>query len=151
NYRFELVVDEINRVDFLARIALDDLVSEIASLSELNFVQHANLLAHDLDGSYTLVFFVFATGHSVWKTPAQHIASLAANGNDVDVLPGFGFEKAGCRLHDVGVEGSSEALVAANHNQQDGLLFTALKQRMAGLTGDGIVDLCARDQRLQHV
>src|SRR5262249_35180599 len=139
----ELVVNEIYGVDFFACVALDDLRREIASLCKLHFVQDTDLLAHNLDGCQTLVLFFSACGDRIGKTAAEHIASLAADGNDVDVLSRFGFEKAVRRLYHVGVEGSSEALVSADHNQQDGFLFAPLEQRMARLTGDGIVDLCA--------
>src|SRR5205085_12376901 len=137
------VRNQVYGVDFLSRVALHDLSGQIASLSEFQFFQHTDLLAHDLDRSHPPVFPLFTARLGVRETAPEQISSLAANGDDVNVLARLGFEKTIGGLYHVGIESAGKSLVAADYDEQDVLLFPALKQRMTRLSGNRVVDLGA--------
>jgi hypothetical protein len=67
-------------------------------------------------------------------TPAQKVASLAADGFNVDVLAGLRLEEPRRRLRDVRVERARQSFVAGHYNQQNVFFCTLRQQRMLRLT-----------------
>src|SRR5215469_5030123 len=82
--RLELVVDEINGIDFLTRVTLDDLGSQIARLSELDLVQDSDLFSDDLHFGHATVLTLFGSRLSIGKASTKQITALAADGNHID-------------------------------------------------------------------
>src|SRR6185369_10414609 len=95
--RLEFVVDQAHRIDLAVGVALDDALGKYAHVLEFQLAHDADVLADDLhrSGARLLV----RLRHR--ETPAQHIAALAPESLDVDVLPGFRIQEAHGRFRDI--------------------------------------------------
>src|SRR4051812_9975573 len=84
--RLEFVINQVHGVDFFARVALNNLFGQIPGMAEFELVENADLLANELDRSNTPVLLVIASLLRIREAPAKEVASLAADGNDIDVF-----------------------------------------------------------------
>ncbi len=125
----------------------------------LELEQHAGMVAGDFDGALALagglgvaaVIVGLLGVHGVGIAAAHLVAALAADGFDVDFLVLIaGVDELVGGLEDVGVEGAGKALVAADDDQQNALLFAGGEERVAQVAGLRVVDLDAARERLKH-
>ena len=162
---FELVVDDVDGVDLGAGVALDDGVGDVAYLVDIDLEEQRGVVAGDLDGRgavtddlvvrgevvVVVLFGLLVDGLGILL--ADEVAGLAADGFDVDVLAlgaAFVDEPVGS-LGDVGVEGSGEALVSGDDDDENVLLFALDQQRMHEIAGLVVVHVAAADERFEHV
>src|SRR5208337_2939138 len=158
DHRFELVVDEINRVDLLVKEAGSNVVGQLPDAVVIHLVEQTGVVADDLDaagalmslGTLILLFAVLLGELRDRIAPPKEIAALAAYGFDVNLLVVFVIDELQRRLDDVRVEGSGKTLVAGDHKDQHVLLFASLEPRMDQLARLGVVKINAPLQRLQH-
>ena len=163
--RFELVVDQVDRVDLLARVAINDGASDVADFVDIEVEKERRVVASDFDGLRTvthdlivrcqLVVIVLCLllidGHG--KPLADVRDGLSADRLHVDVLSlRSSFSDEGLAgPDDVRVEGACKALVASDEDDKDVLLLALLQQRMHDVAGVFVVEVGAANEGLKHV
>ena len=86
-----------------------------------------------------------------WIAAAHEVAPLSSDALDVDILFGLGLDELRDNLQNVRVECARQPLVTRHNDQQNVLLRALGEQRMARLSGDGIVDVGSGYERFQNV
>ena len=158
DHRLEFVVDEINGVDLLVKVAGSNVVGQLPDAVVIHLVEQSGVVADDLDTTGTLPLrAAIFPGVAVLIvelrdriTPPEEVAPFAADGFNVD-LPGVVvIDELQRRLDDVRVKGPGKTLIAGDDNYQHPLLFASLEAGMDELAGCGVVKINAPLQRLQH-
>ena len=155
--RFELVVNDIGRVNLLVNVTGDDALREFVNAAGLELQEHSYMvaghfgldlaLAHlELVAKLVGLFVVNRRG----KMAAQLVAALAAHGLHVDFPVRIAVDELKRRLENVGVEAACKSLVAADDHHQHPLLFADSKERMTQVAGLRIESIDAPRQRLQN-
>src|ERR1700753_458844 len=117
-------------------VAINDAFSQLEDALVFQLEQHARMVACHFDAALTglasgTLFLRGLRVHGYGITAAEQVTGLAADGLDINLPAGFRTgEVAGSCLEDVGVECAGEAFIAADHNEENALLFADGKERV---------------------
>ena len=115
DYALEFVVDHVDRVHFLGSVELDDASADFLGVAEFDVERDVQEFADEI---------VVAL--------AEDVAAFAAYGEDLDFLRGVITEEMQGVADDIGVEGTSQAAIAGEQDDENFLLGAALEERMSG-------------------
>ena len=170
DHRLEFVEDQVGRVDLLTDVAIGDFPAQIGDAVEGELVEHARMVADNLDRTLALAAplrrrrmrravlpfvrmraaFLRLNKSRRGIAAAEKVAAFAADGIDVDLEIAFFRDETEGRLRDISVEGPGKSLVAGNNDERHGLLRARQQERMANFSALGIVDLDAPRERADH-